>query len=373
MKKSSVFLIIMFFSFLLSADLIDIYKKGKIKLVPDLNFGKNTNWDEMFYKGIKSIAFASDGSFFATAMGGTSHSVFKFDKDGNFIKKFGRKGRGPGDLYFPLNLSILDNKYLLISEYATSRRISLFDLNGNFVKIIRTKNPVYDVVGLKQGKIAILSESFSRRKNKSFKTVSVYLYGHSSKKMDQIFRDSFDYNFLPLLKYGYNVYINKTRDNHLIIGYSKTGDISISSIDGKNIKKFKTTIKLKKIDSEMKELYFKQIGKKSRNLPNLKGIIKFNKYLPPFEKIIIDSMGNILVFYNNGFEKAKELRFQVYSAKGKYLCDSFFIVDKFKYDLYRWNMKFFKKSIFFIGVEDEKNKIFKINLGKTSSAAINKK
>ncbi len=375
MKKVFIVLFLFLFCFSFSfASLIDIYKSGKIKLVPDSKFGKGTEWDMYFPKGIRDIAFTKDGSFFATGLGNKArHCVYKFDKNGNFIKKFGRKGRGPGDLYHPGNLSILDNKYLLIGEYATSRRISVFDLRGKFIRKIKTFCSVYDVLGLGNNEIIIKSKSFLTNSGRNITCINIFIKDLKKGKEKKVFKTSYQSNFIPLLKYELDVYINKTKDSNLLVADSGTGNINLLSKKGKEILKFHINIRKRKIDSEMKELYFKQIGKKSRNLPNLKKIIKFNKYLPLFEKIIIDSMGNILVFYNNGFEKAKELRFQVYSAKGKYLCDSFFIVDKFKYDLYKWNIIFFKKSIFFIGVEDEKNKIFKINLGKTSSAAINKK
>ena len=375
MKKVFIVLFLFLFCFSFSyANLIDIYKKGKIKLVPDPNFGKNTNWDEMFYKGIRSIAFASDGSFFVTALGGISHSVYKFDKNGNFIKKFGRKGRGPGDFYHPGDLSILDNKYLVIGEYATARRISVFDLRGKFIRKIKTSCSVYDVLGLGNNKIIIKSKSFLTNSGRNITHINVFIKDLKKGKEKKVFKTSYQSNFIPLLKYEPDVYINKTKDSNLIVADSGTGNINLLSKKGKEILKFHINIRKRKIDSEMKELYFKKIRiKTSGKHFDFRKMIKFNKYLPPFEKIVVDSMGNILVFYNNGFEKAKELRFKVYSPKGKYLCDSFFIVGKFKYDLYKWDIKFFKESIFFTGIEDEKNKIFKINLGKTSLATINKK
>ena len=162
------------FSLTLSASLLDVYKSGKIKLVPDPNFGKGTEWDIYFPQGVGDITFLSDGSFFAT---GSGHCVYKFDKSGKFLKKIGRKGRGPGDLYGPGDLSILDNKYLLVAEYATARRISVFDLNGNFVKVIKTKEDVYDVVGLKNNRFVILTRSFSSEdKNTTTANNKILLY-----------------------------------------------------------------------------------------------------------------------------------------------------------------------------------------------------
>ena len=61
------------------------------------------------------------------------HSILIFGENGRKLGAFGQKGRGPGDLFYPHRLSVLDGKYLVVGEYATNRRVSLFDLIGNFV------------------------------------------------------------------------------------------------------------------------------------------------------------------------------------------------------------------------------------------------
>jgi len=48
----------------------------------------------------------------------------------------------------------------------------------------------------------------------------------------------------------------------------------------------------------------------------------FPEYAPYYERLIIDSYGNILVFYNNCYSKPESRRFQVYSPDGKYFCES---------------------------------------------------
>ena len=188
--KRRVFLLIVFILILslsLSSSLLDIYKSGKLKLVPDPNFGKGTEWDIYFPQGIHDIAFAKDGSFFATGLGNKAcHCVYKFDKNGKFIKKIGRKGRGPGDLYGPGDLSILDNKYLLVGEYPSTRRISVFDLNGNFVKIIKTRESVFDVVGLKNNIVAIHTTNYKSSKSYDISMHSVYLSNINTNKKIKI-------------------------------------------------------------------------------------------------------------------------------------------------------------------------------------------
>jgi WD40 repeat protein len=117
-------------------------KSGTIKIVPDPAFGTKTEWDTLFGTSsmgpapptVKWTAFLPDGSFFraATADG----LVHKFDALGNLIKTFGHKGQGPGDLQNPAALDLLDAKILVVND-AGNRRLSLFDLDGNFLRTVK--------------------------------------------------------------------------------------------------------------------------------------------------------------------------------------------------------------------------------------------
>lgn len=127
MKRLILFFFLLSFHGFLFADLIDVYKKGEIKIVPEPEFGKNTNWDLLLYKGIRSISFTPDGSFFVSGRG--LNKIFKFDSNGNLIKSFGKKGQGPGDFVSPRCLSILDDKYLLVG-FSDTPDISIYSIDG---------------------------------------------------------------------------------------------------------------------------------------------------------------------------------------------------------------------------------------------------
>lgn len=149
----------------LHADLLDIYRQGELKLISAENFGAETKWDNPSLYKITSIAVAMDGSIFAAVS--KQHKIFKFDNNGKVLFQFGQKGQGPSDLLYPGNLSILDNKYLVVCEYASNRRISIFNLNGKFLKIIRTSYPVISAVALKNNKIAVLTTFYLQNSRKT--------------------------------------------------------------------------------------------------------------------------------------------------------------------------------------------------------------
>ncbi|MFW6128679.1 MAG: 6-bladed beta-propeller [Candidatus Aminicenantaceae bacterium] len=137
----------------------DVYKTGIIILKNTPGFGEKTDWDTFFYNTHTDITVAPDGSIFAASS--RQHKVFKFDSNGNLIKSFGQKGQGPGDFNVPGDLSILDEKYLVVGKYAGNHRISLFDLEGHFVKVLKTTKSVHYPLALKDGKIAYVFFSYN--------------------------------------------------------------------------------------------------------------------------------------------------------------------------------------------------------------------
>jgi DNA-binding beta-propeller fold protein YncE len=59
--------------------------------------------------------------------------IIKFDKDGNFIKCWGRNGKGPGEFDIPHSL-VFDAKGLLYIADRSNARIQVFDADGNYIR-----------------------------------------------------------------------------------------------------------------------------------------------------------------------------------------------------------------------------------------------
>ena len=67
----------------------------------------------------------------------------------------------------PGNLSVLNENILVVGERATLLRVSLFKLDGTFMKIIKTKNSCFLPVALSKGKIAYLAQHYGPIKSSS--------------------------------------------------------------------------------------------------------------------------------------------------------------------------------------------------------------
>ena len=80
------------------------------------------------------VLVAPNGSIFvADGHGGDSNArIVKFDKDGNFIKQWGKKGSGPGEFDTPHGLVLDPQGRLLVADRGNSR-IQVFDREGKFI------------------------------------------------------------------------------------------------------------------------------------------------------------------------------------------------------------------------------------------------
>lgn len=340
-KKLFAIVLFLFCSVLLQASLLDFYKKNpEIKLICDSGFGKHTNWDELLYADISGIAFCQDGSFFVSAR--KQHKIFKFSKTGELLTSFGQKGQGPADLFHAGDLSILDNKYLVVGEYASNRRISIFDLMGKFQKLVRTNYSVFDVVALKSNKIAILSKtSVEKSLLKGNVYIKVYIKDIDSGKERIIVSetDKFEWAkqkdvFIALPSLFKEVFIKRTISGNLLLGINYSNIISIYSPAGERIKSIDLNIKPTKVTGKIIRKHKVDFINTSRerkwnNERHLKAFESFNSYdrffskhLPFYNSAIIDGEGNILVFHYTGCFDTNSPGFQVYSPKGDYICDS---------------------------------------------------
>jgi len=355
-KKCNAVFIVMFLvlSAGLNAGLLDLYRRGSIKLDPDPGFGKDVEWETLIYDGKKDIVVAPDGSIFVT----NTHqdNIFKFDAGGRLTATYGRRGLGPGDLLTPSCYSLLNENYLVISEYAANSRISIFDFSGKCKDVVKTKHPCFRAVGLRDNKIAYYT---LKNKNEKKETVigealviikdidsGVEKVVDAFEKVTKVIDISPTYNLAPDNFLG-ECFIHGDSKGNLLVGVSNTNIFKIYSPAGVLLKTFTVNIEPIPVseayvksqkDSMLASLLEQPIPQEMRKaFVNAVKKTDFNKFFeknfPYYSQVAIDSEGNILVFKwldNSGKANENEI-FQVYSPEGKFLCET--ILEKSGFDL----------------------------------------
>lgn len=347
-KKSGTFIILLLFVYcFLDASLIDFYKKGLIKLEADPHFGQKMSGDGSIYDTRCDFIRTPDGSFFIAVT--AEHCLYRYSAEGKFIGKYGQKGEGPGDLYSPSDLSVLDERYLVIGEHATSRRISLFDLRGNFIKLLKAKRNALTTVALKDSKIAYITFTYGPMENQTqeFTTILIIKDAESGEeavideyKAQKKFISSGGGRFLVDAGFG-TMLITPTKDGNLLVGLTKSDELKVFSPDGELLRSFRLKMEPVQVTHDYIQRYRESIirgleerGARQSQIDAIKKTPYediFGKYLPYFKEILVDSEGNILICKITDCLGDCNHVFQVYSSAGEYICEV--TIDKGIYDV----------------------------------------
>lgn len=94
-----------------------------------INTGAEANW--LFNKPA-DVAFAKNGDIYVADGYGNSR-VVKFDRDGNFIKAWGKYGAGTGEFNLPHTVAV-DNQGRVYVGDRENQRIQIFDSEGKFIQ-----------------------------------------------------------------------------------------------------------------------------------------------------------------------------------------------------------------------------------------------
>jgi DNA-binding beta-propeller fold protein YncE len=94
-----------------------------------LNLAAEANW---LFNRPTDVAFAKNGDIYVADGYGNSR-VVKFDRDGNYIKAWGKYGTGPSEFNAPHSVAVDKEGRVYVAD-RENQRIQLFDADGNFIK-----------------------------------------------------------------------------------------------------------------------------------------------------------------------------------------------------------------------------------------------
>jgi len=147
----------------------EIYTQGDVKVVENKGAGlwegdggKDVSFEEtlslgqeqgeehlMFYR-LRDLAVDSDLNVYAMDAG--NHRILKFDKQGQFIWKAGRKGQGPGEFQYPRSITLSPEEEVVVGD---GRRVHFFSKQGEYLRSIRIDKSFHDFYFLPDGRILV--------------------------------------------------------------------------------------------------------------------------------------------------------------------------------------------------------------------------
>jgi len=120
-------------------------------------FGMMPEETGQFYEPT-DVAFDNEGNIFVSD-GYKNAQVQKFDRDGHFIKRWGKRGSAPGEFILPHSIATDRDGRVYVGDRGNNR-VQIFDNDGNFISQIKLdirlpRDTVFNTAGLPKGKNGI--------------------------------------------------------------------------------------------------------------------------------------------------------------------------------------------------------------------------
>ncbi len=276
--------------------------------------GGGDSLEESFAE-ITALDVLKDGTAYVLDM--KDSRVRVFDVRGKFLRAFGKKGQGPGELNQPVGLIITPKKEVLVED-TLNQRLAMFTLDGKFLRHISTAKAL-GFSGIKMdGRGSIVAHSMGLGEaGKLFMDVKTYDKDLNPKiKLAAIeFPISLQSKLNPFS--AMNLLYEMDGQGRLYFGSQKGYEIKVLSLEGKLIKTigrdYDPVAVTKEDKDEMLKLVPTTFG------INIKDMIQFPEVFPPYGNFILADDGRLLVrTYEKGGAK-KEFYWDVFDPEGRYI------------------------------------------------------
>ena len=289
---------------------------SKVKIKEDLVLGDSDDPDKSF-SGLLTFAVDSDGKIYVLDIKEAKIKVF--DSSGKFLKAFGKKGQGPGELGMPSGIQITPENELMIED-STNRRLAFFTREGKFIRNISTAGRLGLIRLVVDQKGNLFGQEMSLVNNKMF---------FELKKFDRELKPLFtlDKVEFPLPIPGSGVKVNLMdmmmiyqfdSKGNLVYGRNKEYEFKVYNPEGKLILIIKKEHSPIKITEKDKEEILNRIPSAASGV-SIKDMFEFPKYFPPYQNFVLDEQGRLFVRSWIKGKNEKDYVIHVFDSEGRFI------------------------------------------------------
>jgi len=381
--------------------LLDIYKKGVVKLTPDKEYAQGNQWEKVFETYYDTLYNRPMGNRKSIVMMPNNYVVVNhayrnyyslFDANGKFVKEFGIKDSSGKQLKKTQPIEgIINNNFF--TGLDNMGKMVFFDFNGNYVKTLTLDYMTRGMIPMDNNKIAVVGWVIWKDRFRDFVAIVDYRTNEQKVIWEQFTNRDDTGNNRQLFYYSY--YFEKggaislttmpyTRatgvssppqiayvNNRLIVALPHNGEILAFDVNGKLISKdniewgknFISIEEQKEIQKKAIENYSKnkdQIattqGENSEYVKAIGTVLEQMKAdldnittplpVPVFSNIIKDSDGNLLFFEIPPKDGDNKFNVWVYKDGGKFVCQSSFECDDYNLSITPSKMVFHNGYIY---------------------------
>lgn len=288
-------------------------------------FTIDTERDEIAKLGLTDIGgffdADSEGNIYLISPKSGENIVFAFDKDGAFVRSFGRKGQGPGELqvqtYGSGLLSVTLKDEIAISDH-NNKKISFFRKDGSLVKETKLDSRIGFAIPLENGNYLILKGVVNPQGEYINQNILI-LCNEKFEEIKELDRQSVPNPVIgKRLKGIYYVFSWSVAKQKIYTGFQERGyEIFIYDLEGKMIRKIKKQHKPVTVSEEYKKNYMKQY--EAPVFAPIRSKIYFPDSMPPFHAFFADDEGRLFVMTYERGENPGEYIYDIFNPDGFFI------------------------------------------------------
>lgn len=232
-----------------------------------------------------------------------------FDKNGKFIKTFGKRGQGPGEFSRPYHIFVSRQKEVVIFDIV-NRRFSYFSFEGEFIKNVSTAKYNFglssadsagNIIGLIPDRDPENPMYALRKFDPDLNPLMTYVT--SPYPNPQVYNP-----FRPRPQWSLSV------DDEIIHSFPETYEIRIFNAKGKEIRRIIKEYVPMRVSQEMRDMAKKQVERLGDTMR-----LEIPEYYPPIRYISVDEKKRIFVHTSDLDEKGGESVYDVFDPEGKFI------------------------------------------------------
>jgi hypothetical protein len=267
--------------------------------------GEKKSADEPLLANPMSLALDKKGNLYVLDIKNVAVKVF--DPSGRFVRKFGRKGQGPGEFNTAFAINLAPNgDELMVQEL---KRLSFFNLDGLFLRWHPTKNIVTGAKIESSGHLYLWEHL---RTATEFATRLIVMNSEKSSVADEIVR--LDFKRTERTRFDPECFWIVDDSNRLVFGNAASYEIRDYGSDAKLKRRILRDFDPLPVTKKMID--------DDRKLPRPPGLsppTRYPSHLPAFRGFFPDDQGHVFVLTWEQTHDGRQDIYDVFDVEGRYL------------------------------------------------------
>jgi outer membrane protein assembly factor BamB len=274
----------------------------------------DTERDDVAELGLNDItAFDVDSeeNIYFLNIKSTKNLILKFDRNGNLLTSFGRKGQGPGEVQWAPYMKINSQDEIVITD--AGKKVIIFNEDGSLVKEIPIDSSISRVTPLDNGGYLIFKSIMDP--SADYIEMPLILCNSELEELKELDRYKLP-NFMKTRrrKGTEPVYVWSESKGNIYVGNEERGyEIWVYNLKGNLVRKIRKEFKNMLITEEYKNNKLKILSEPMRKMTY------FSESFPAFQSFFTDDSGRLFVMTYERDESLGEYIFDIFNPDGAFI------------------------------------------------------